>query len=83
MTKFRRAREMMKRLSETKALDRMRTGSRLTLMHTYGRGLEYYVVPGGHVNRRDAEKILERPDIIVFDDGLFPGSPQSWKISAH
>ena len=69
-------------LSEANALDRMRKGARLTLLHGYGRGLEYYVIPGGHIHRKDAEKILERPDIIVFDDGLFPGSPQSWKMGS-
>ncbi len=68
----------MKSLSESKALDHMRKGARLTLLYSYGGGLEYYVVPGGHVEKPAAEKILARPDILVFDDG--PGSPQSWKI---
>jgi len=36
-----------------KALDLMRTGSRLQLMHTQ-HGQEYYVIPGGHVHRRCA-----------------------------
>jgi hypothetical protein len=70
----------MKSLSESRALDHMRKGARLMLLHSYGNGLEYYVVPGGHVHRKEAEKILQRPDITVFDDGLFPGSPQSWKV---
>lgn len=52
---------------------------RLMLMHTPA-GLFYFVVPGGPIERSDAEKIITRPDVHAFDDGLFPGSTQSWKI---
>jgi hypothetical protein len=59
----------------------MTGGALLKLMHTNnGNGHQYYVVPGGHVTHDDAIKILERPDVFPFDDGLFPGNPQSWKI---
>ena len=57
-----------------------RTGTRLMLMH--GRdGNEFYIVPGGRLDARDALKILERPDVRSFDDGLFPGHSQQWRIS--
>jgi hypothetical protein len=56
-----------------------RKDTRLIIMHCND-GDHFYVVPGGRVNRDDAQKILRRPDIIEFDDGLFPGNPQSWKM---
>jgi hypothetical protein len=74
-------------LSEDEAVMAMRRGAVLKLLHAYGRGYEYYVVPhtgvnGGHVHRKDAEKILKRVDVRAHDDGLFPDSPQSWKLGA-
>ena len=64
-----------------KAVDLLhRADTRLMLMH--GRdGQEFYIVPGGRVDARDALKILERPDIKSFDDGIFPGHPQQWHMS--
>jgi hypothetical protein len=52
---------------------------RLMRMHTPN-GLKWYVVPGGAVSDQTAEKILARPDVHVFDDGLFPGIPQTYRI---
>jgi hypothetical protein len=69
-----------KSLKLSEAENKMRTGSVLRLLHSYGRGLQYYLVPGGHVERKDAEKIIARPDVISMNDGLFPDSPQSWKM---
>ncbi|MEY9413742.1 hypothetical protein ABIF69_000184 [Bradyrhizobium japonicum] len=57
-----------------------RRDTRLMLMHTHD-GNEFYVVPGGRVDARDAQKILERPDVQSFDDGLFPGHPPQLRIS--
>ena len=57
-----------------------RADTRLMLMHGRG-GDEFYIVPGGgRLDARDAVKILERPDIKSFDDGLFPGHPQQWRM---
>ena len=56
-----------------------RPGTRLMQMH--GRnGPEFYVVPGGRLDERDARQILKRPDIKAFDDGLFPGCPPQWRL---
>lgn len=52
---------------------------RLMLMHASD-GDHFYVVPGGRINRDDAQKIIQRPDCQQFDDGLFPGNPQSWRL---
>ena len=50
-------------------------------MHTHD-GDEFYILPrGGRVDARDAQKILERPDVRSFDDGLFPGQPQQWRLT--
>jgi MOSC domain-containing protein YiiM len=63
-----------------KALDLLhRKDSRIMLMHTKD-GPEFYVVPGGRVRADDAQKILARPDIVPFDDGLFPGNSQTWHM---
>jgi hypothetical protein len=57
-----------------------RTDTRMMLMH--GRdGDEFYIVPGGRLDARDALKILERADVRSFDDGLFPGHSQQWRMS--
>jgi hypothetical protein len=68
------------------AIERLHhTGSRLMVM-TGRTGNEFYIIPGsriGHgglVERTAAEQIIARDDIIKFDDGLFPGNPQSWKM---
>ena len=58
-----------------------RPGVRLMVMHGCNGSDEFYIVPGGRVDSRDALKILERPDIRSFDDGLFPGHPQQWRMS--
>jgi len=57
-----------------------RADTRLMVMH--GRdGDEFYVVPGGRLDARDALKILERDDIKAFNDGLFPGCSRQWRMS--
>lgn len=63
-----------------KAVDLLhRTDTRMMIMRASD-GDQFYIVPGGRVAKDDAQKILKRPDIIEFDDGLFPGNPQSWKM---
>jgi hypothetical protein len=67
-------------LSYKKACLKLRErGTRLMIMHSSD-GDHFYVVPGGRVARDDAQKILRQPDIEEFDDGLFPGNPQSWRV---
>jgi hypothetical protein len=49
-------------------------------MFVSGGRREYFVVPnGGMVLEKDALAIIARPEIGVFEDGLFPGNPQSWR----
>ena len=57
-----------------------RTDTRLMLMHTTT-AMNFTSSRGGRVDARDALKILERPDVRSFDDGLFPGHAQQWRIS--
>lgn len=68
-------------LSMKKALDLLlhKSGTRMMVMHSND-GDHFYIVPGGRVDRAAAQKILKRPDIMEFDDGLFPGNPQSWRL---
>lgn len=54
-------------------------GARMMIMHCMD-GDHYYVVPGGRVSNDDAATLMERTNVEVFDDGLFPGHSQSWRI---
>ena len=63
-------------LSEDRALDLLnRPGHELMLLHCHDEadGHGYYVVPdGGRLRKDTARKIIERPDIQPFSEGLFP-----------
>ena len=70
-------------LSFKEALNRLlhTPDSSLKKMHVSGGRREYFVVPnGGMVAEKDALAIIARPEIGVFEDGLFPGNPQSWRL---
>jgi hypothetical protein len=67
-------------ISEAFALDLMREGRLLTRMHTVN-GLRWFVVPGGKVTDKVAERILARPDVQPHDSGLFPGCEQTFQLS--
>jgi hypothetical protein len=62
------------------ALEHMRRGAKLMKMHAPGGELTYFVVPGGHVSEKDAEKLKQRPDVHAQNDGLFPGVSQTWHM---
>jgi hypothetical protein len=51
----------------------------LMIMHNTN-GDEYFLVPGGRVTKDTAKKILARPDVVPFDQGLFPEIAQSWVL---
>lgn len=70
-------------LTLKKALDLLlhRKDARMMIMHAAD-GDHFYIVPGGRVDPAAAQKILKRSDIMEFDDGLFPGNPQSWRLQA-
>jgi hypothetical protein len=57
-------------------------GSRLIKMHTHD-GPEFFVVPGGRVHDGAVPKLLQQPDMVPFDDGLFPGNSQTWHIERN
>jgi hypothetical protein len=74
-------RDRKEALTFNKAIDLLhRKDTRMMIMHGND-GDHFYIVPGGLIDRAAAMKILKRPDVIEFDDGLFPGNPQSWRIS--
>jgi hypothetical protein len=55
-------------------------GSSLKKMFAPGGRREYFLMRnGGMVAEKDALAIIARPEISVFEDGLFPGNPQSWR----
>lgn len=64
-----------------KAMDMLRLpGHRLMKMNDpkSPNGKSYYLVPGGYVDPRDAEKIIQHPEMKILDEGLLDDSPQSW-----
>ena len=66
-----------------KALAMMRHHStRLVCMHTTTspEGFAHYVVPGGYVEPGVAEKIKAHPQVHAGEDGLFPGTDQTWRM---
>ena len=70
-------------LSFKEALNRLLhiPDSSLKKMYVSGGRREYFAVPnGGMVAEKDALAIIARPEIGVFEDGLFPGNPQSWRL---
>lgn len=70
-------------LSIKKALDLLRLpGHKLMLMHSRNQpnGKSYFVVPGGYVEPKVAQKIIERPDVRILDEGLLTDHPQSWAL---
>jgi hypothetical protein len=68
-------------ITETFALELMREGRLLMLMHGVDRP-RWYVVPGGQIADGVAERILARKDVQPYDSGLFPGHPQTYRMCA-
>ena len=68
-------------LRETRAMDRMRTGSRLVHRHARG-GRNWFVMPGGAVTDEVATKIRSHPRVVASVDGLFPGLSQTWRMQS-
>jgi hypothetical protein len=65
-----------KSIKHDRAVDLMRAGARLCLMHNND-GFIYYVVPGGPVTTETAEKIKQHPLVRAGRDGLLPGHDQT------
>jgi hypothetical protein len=61
------------------ALQRMRLGSRLLLMHTR-EGQCWFVVPGGPVSDGVADQIKAHPLVSGQCDGLWPGHDQTYRM---
>ena len=65
-----------------KVLDLLRKpDARLVRLHSNNGGRGFYVWPnGGRVSDDIAQLLLGRNDIQPYDNGLFPGHPQSWRL---
>jgi hypothetical protein len=70
------------KLSLERALHLLRKpDARLVRLHSNDGGAGFYVWPGGgRVPDEVAQLLLGRNDIQPFDNGLFPGHPQSWRL---
>jgi hypothetical protein len=69
-----------------KALDRLRKPGRelvLTCTPDTVSGRAFYIMPDGvRVADETAQKLLEDPSIQPYSDGLFPGHPQSYRLTS-
>jgi hypothetical protein len=63
-----------------RAIDLMRLGSQLVLMHSIRTGLQHFVIPGGAVAPDVAEQIKQHPLVTPGGDGLWKGHSQTWKF---
>jgi hypothetical protein len=63
-----------------RAIDLMRLGSQLVLMHSIRTGFEYFVVPGGAVTPEVAEQIKQHPLVSAGGDGLWRDHSQTWRL---
>ena len=69
-----------KTVSLRRALDLLRLpGARMMKCHDKD-GVGYYVLGAGKLTDDDAHKILRQPNLIAFEDGLFPGNSQGWRL---
>ena len=68
---------MNKRVGLMKALDLMRAGSVLVREHKKdGWDGEFFLVPGGPIERRTGENIQKHPQVTGGKDGMWPGYDQ-------
>ena len=50
------------------------------LIKQHGGRTEHFVVPGGYVDAKTAQKLKDHPQVIGSPDGLWPGHEQTWRI---
>jgi hypothetical protein len=67
-------------LSVGRAMERMRTGSRLVHMHGEANGRHWFVVPGGAISEQTSIVIRNHPHVFGGRDGLFPNHDQTWRM---
>jgi hypothetical protein len=48
--------------------------------HGVGGRTEYFIVPGGYVDGKTAQRLKEHPQVVAGPDGLWPGHEQTWRI---
>ena len=60
-----------------KGLEMMRLGARLIKTCVV-----YSLDPGGYVEPKTAEKLIQHPQVRAAEDGLWPGLSQTWRFTA-
>ena len=69
------------KLSLEKALHLLRkSDARLVRLHSNNGGAGFYIWPGGGRVPDEVAQPLARTDVQPFDNCLFPGHPQSWRL---
>jgi hypothetical protein len=74
---------MSKHIGLRRAIDMMRTGSRLVKQHNKDGTIGHYLAPGGYVEPAVAEKLKQHPLILAGRDGMWPGHDQTWRLGAR
>jgi hypothetical protein len=63
-----------------KGLDMMRDLGAILIKTKSANGDVYYLVPGGYVEPKTAEKLIQHPQVRGAEDGLLPGFSQTWRF---
>lgn len=75
-----------KTISLRRAMDLLRIHGNWMMMENNRDGASYWVMTrpaharGGRLSKEDAYTILKQPNLIAFEDGLFPGNSQCWRL---
>ena len=75
-------RQPPKAIGLRKALDMMRKPEVRLIKTKSANGDVYYLVPGGYVEPKTAEKLIQHPQVRGAEDGMWPGLSQTWRITA-
>jgi hypothetical protein len=65
------------------ALDLMRRRDARLIQTNIKDRCEYWIVPGGRIEPKVAEKIRTHPQVRAGKDGMFPGLDQTWRIGGE
>jgi len=73
-------RQPPKAIGFLKGLDMMRRPEVRLIKTKSANGDVYYLVPGGYVEPKTAEKLIQHPQVRGAEDGLLPGFSQTWRF---
>jgi hypothetical protein len=75
-------RQPPKAIGFLKALNMLRKPEVRLIKTKSANGDVFYISPGGYVEPKTAEKLMQHPQVRGAEDGLWPGMSQTWRITA-